>query len=110
MMTVDLVTYVYAATVGVGGLVGYFKAGSVPSLGAGLLFGSLLGYGAYQMSANPANYYLTLGTSTVLGGIMGMRFLNSGKFMPPGLIAVMSLAMVARLGARAVGLTSSKVE
>lgn len=63
--------------------------GSVPSLGAGLLFGSLLGYGAYQLSENPGNYYLTLGTSTVLGGIMGMRFLNSGKFMPPGLIAAM---------------------
>lgn len=61
--------------------------GSIPSLGAGLLFGSLLGFGAYQLSSNPSNYYLTLGTSTVLGGIMGMRFLNSGKIMPAGLIA-----------------------
>ncbi|XP_042869376.1 transmembrane protein 14C-like isoform X2 [Penaeus japonicus] len=84
--------------------------GSIPSLGAGLLFGSVLGYGAYQLSENPNNYYLTLGTSTALGGLMGMRFLNSGKFMPPGLIAVMSLAMVARLGARAVGLTDSKIQ
>lgn len=65
----------------------FLFAGSIPSLGAGLLFGSLLGFGAYQMSANPSNYYLTLGTSTVLGGIMGMRFINSGKFMPAGLIA-----------------------
>ncbi|XP_071553082.1 transmembrane protein 14C [Panulirus ornatus] len=109
-MGVDYISYAYAAAVAMGGVVGYAKAGSVPSLGAGLLFGSLLGYGAYQLSENPANYYLTLGTSTVLGGIMGMRFLNSGKFMPPGLIAVMSLAMVARLGARATGLTGSKVE
>lgn len=83
---------------------------SIPSLGAGLLFGSVLGYGAYQLSENPNNYYLTLGTSTALGGLMGMRFLNSGKFMPPGLIAVMSLAMVARLGARAVGLTDTKMQ
>ncbi|XP_045582124.1 transmembrane protein 14C [Procambarus clarkii] len=109
-MVVDYISYAYAAVVAVGGVVGYVKAGSVPSLGAGLLFGSLLGYGAYQMSANPANYYLTLGTSTVLGGMMGMRYLNSGKFMPPGLIAVISLAMVARLGARAVGLTNGKME
>lgn len=63
--------------------------GSVPSLGAGLLFGSVLGFGAYQLSADPNNYYVSLGTSAVLGGVMGMRFLNSGKFMPPGLIAVM---------------------
>lgn len=63
--------------------------GSIPSLGAGLLFGSVLGFGAYQLSADPSNYYVSLGTSAALGGIMGMRFLNSGKFMPPGLIAVM---------------------
>jgi len=110
-MGVDYLSFGYAAAVAAGGVVGYVKAGSVPSLGAGLLFGTLLGFGAYQLSGDPNNYYLTLGTSSVLGGIMGMRFLNSGKFMPPGLIAVMSLAMVARLGARAVGLTgSSKVE
>merc|ERR1711915_91962 len=106
-MGIDFISYGYATAVACGGVLGYVKAGSVPSLGAGLLFGSVLGYGAYQLSENPSNYYLTLGTSTVLGGMMGMRFLNSGKFMPPGLIALLSLAMVARLGARAAGLTSS---
>ncbi|XP_064101941.1 transmembrane protein 14C-like isoform X1 [Macrobrachium nipponense] len=109
-MGIDFISYGYATAVAFGGVIGYVKAGSVPSLGAGLLFGSVLGYGAYQLSENPSNYYLTLGTSTVLGGMMGMRYLNSGKFMPPGLIALLSLAMVARLGARAAGLTSSKLE
>jgi len=105
-MGVDLISYAYAGTVALGGVIGYAKAGSIPSLGAGLLFGSVLAYGANQLSENPNNYYLTLGTSGVLGGVMGMRFINSGKFMPPGLIAVLSLAMVARLGARAAGLTT----
>ncbi|MPC93859.1 Transmembrane protein 14C [Portunus trituberculatus] len=41
---------------------------------------------------------------------MGMRFLNSGKIMPAGLIAGLSLAMVARLGARAAGLTGTKMQ
>ncbi|XP_068215441.1 transmembrane protein 14C isoform X2 [Palaemon carinicauda] len=109
-MTPDYLCFCYAGIIVAGGIIGYVRKGSVPSLGAGLLFGSVLGYGAYQLSANPSNYYLTLGTSTVLGGMMGMRYLNSGKFMPPGLIAVLSLAMVARLGARAAGLTSAKVE
>lgn len=109
-MGADYISYAYASAVALGGIIGYAKAGSIPSLGAGLLFGSVLGYGAYQLSENPNNYYLTLGTSTALGGLMGMRFLNSGKFMPPGLIAVMSLAMVARLGARAVGLTDTKMQ
>ncbi|XP_066950254.1 transmembrane protein 14C isoform X1 [Macrobrachium rosenbergii] len=109
-MGIDFISYGYATAVAFGGVLGYVKAGSVPSLGAGLLFGSVLGYGAYQLSENPSNYYLTLGTSSVLGGMMGMRYLNSGKFMPPGLIALLSLAMVARLGARAAGLTSTKLE
>nr|CAD7438002.1 unnamed protein product [Timema bartmani] len=63
--------------------------GSIPSLGAGLLFGSLLGLGAYQTTQNPNNYYLLLGTSSILGGIMGARFYNSGKIMPAGLITIM---------------------
>merc|ERR1712168_933872 len=109
-MPTDYVGYAYASAVALGGIMGYVKAGSIPSLGAGLLFGSVLGVGAYQMSENPNNYYLTLGTSTVLGGMMGMRFLNSGKFMPPGLIAALSLGMVLRLGARATGLVETKQE
>lgn len=54
---------------------------------------------------NPENYYLTLATSTGLGGLMGYRFINSGKFMPAGLIALLSIGMIARFSIRA--LTSS---
>ena len=61
--------------------------GSIPSLGMGLLFGSLIGFGAYQTSQNANNYYLALGTSIALAGFMGKRFLDSGKVMPAGLIA-----------------------
>lgn len=60
-MPVDLFSAIYAGTVTAGGLIGYFKAGSKPSLAAGLVFGSLLGFGTYLTSVNPDNYYLTLG-------------------------------------------------
>lgn len=60
-MPVDLFSALYTGAVATGGLVGYLKAGSKPSLAAGLLFGSLLGYGTYLTSVNPDNYYLTLG-------------------------------------------------
>lgn len=59
---------------------GYLKAGSKPSLIAGLAFGTLLGVGTYMTSVNPDNFYLTLGTSTVLAGVMGKRFASSGIF------------------------------
>lgn len=64
-------------------------AGSIPSLGAGLLFGSVLGFGAFQTSQNPNNYLVLLGGSSVLGGVMGARFYNSGKIMPAGMITVL---------------------
>nr|XP_045013812.1 transmembrane protein 14C-like [Jaculus jaculus] len=88
----------YAALVATGGITGYAKAASVPSLAAGLFFGSLAGLGAYQLSQDPSNVWAFLATSGTLAGIMGMQFYNSGKFMPAGLIAGASLLMVAKLG------------
>ena len=100
-MPFDVVSAGYATLVAAGGLIGYLKAGSIPSLVAGLGFGSVLGVGAYMTSVDPENYYLTLGTSAVLGSFMGYRFVNSGKFMPAGLITLLSIGMIARFSVRA---------
>nr|XP_034980904.1 transmembrane protein 14C-like [Zootoca vivipara] len=97
-MGLDWIGFGYAALVASGGMIGYAKAGSVPSLAAGLLFGGLAGLGAYQLSQDSKNIWLSLIASGTLAGIMGIRFYNSGKFMPAGLIAGASLLMVGRLG------------
>ncbi|XP_035512773.1 transmembrane protein 14C isoform X1 [Morone saxatilis] len=97
-MSVDWVGYGYAALVASGGVIGYVKAGSVPSLAAGLLFGGLAGFGAYQISSDPKNVWVSLATSGALSGVMGKRFYSSRKFMPAGLMAGASLLMVAKLG------------
>ncbi|XP_040288964.1 transmembrane protein 14C [Bufo bufo] len=97
-MGVEWFGFGYAALVATGGVVGYVKAGSVPSLAAGLLFGSLAGLGAYQMSQDSKNVLLSLFASGTLAGVMGYRFYNSGKIMPAGLIAGASLLMLGRLG------------
>ncbi|KAM7370050.1 hypothetical protein PAMP_011335 [Pampus punctatissimus] len=97
-MSVDWVGYGYAALVASGGVMGYVKAGSVPSLAAGLLFGGIAGFGAYQISNDPNNVWVSLGASGTLAGIMGKRFYGSRKFMPAGLMAGASLLMVGKLG------------
>ena len=62
-------------------------------------------------NSDPKNWYLTLGTSTILGGMMGQRFYNSGKFMPAGFIALMSVGMVLRVSLIAyTQFTSEKVK
>ncbi|MBN3285873.1 TM14C protein, partial [Polyodon spathula] len=97
-MSVEWIGFGYAALVASGGIIGYVKAGSVPSLAAGLLFGSLAGLGAYQMSQDPKNVWMSLVASGTLTGVMGMRFFNTGKFMPAGLIAGASVLMLGRIG------------
>ncbi|XP_014217082.1 transmembrane protein 14C [Copidosoma floridanum] len=99
-MPLDIPGFAYAASVAAGGIMGYVKSQSIPSLGAGLLFGTILGYGAFQTSQDPHNYGLILGSSAALGGLMGYRFYNTGKIMPAGVIAAVSAVMVVRYALR----------
>lgn len=92
----DSLGFMYAVVLAAGGTYGYVKSGSIPSLAAGFLFGSAIGLGAYQVSRNPENFYLALGTSTVVAGVMGSRFYSSGKIMPAGFICGISVAMALR--------------
>ncbi|XP_004226224.4 transmembrane protein 14C-like isoform X2 [Ciona intestinalis] len=95
-MGIDWVSVAYAASIAAGGISGYLKAGSTASLGAGLLFGGLAGIGAYRSSVDSSDLWLSLGVSLSLGGLMGFRFYSSRKFMPAGLVALLSVGMVAR--------------
>lgn len=94
MSTSQKLTLVYAALVGVGGLVGFAKSGSIKSLMAGggaalalfLVFTQLPTHPTFASSVG-------LGISGVLLGIMFPRFQKSGKFMPAGLVSLVSLIM-----------------
>lgn len=96
----DFVSYGFALVVLSGGVMGYVKAGSVMSLASGLAFGGLLAYGASRTSTNPKDFMFLFVVSGVLLGVMGYRFMNSGKFMPAGLVSVLSLLQVIRLAVR----------
>ena len=66
----DWIAYSYSAAVAAGGIMGYVKKGSIVSGIMGLAFGSLAGFGAYQVSKDPSNYYLRL--------LKNKRFNSSG--------------------------------
>ncbi|KAL0277723.1 UNVERIFIED_CONTAM: hypothetical protein PYX00_004914 [Menopon gallinae] len=99
-MAIDYIGFAYAATITAGGIMGYVKAQSTPSLAAGLFFGGLLGFGAFQMSRNPNNYHVALGTSSLLTVLMIIRYWNCPRFMPAGCVAIISAANVIRLSTR----------
>ncbi|CAO3652924.1 unnamed protein product [Cunninghamella blakesleeana] len=98
----DILGYAYSLVIFAGGVVGYIKAGSVASIAASTAFGGLSAYGASLVSRDPRNVGLSFVVSLLLLIVMGIRFSKSGKFMPAGLVSLLSLIMVARYGYRFV--------
>ncbi|OWF46044.1 transmembrane protein 14C-like [Mizuhopecten yessoensis] len=99
-MPIDYVSIAYAVTVAAGGVLGYTRAGSIPSLAAGIICGGLMGVGAYQTTQNPKNVMLSLVVSGLLLTVMGSRFYKTHKVMPAGIVAGLSVLMVVRFGYR----------
>ncbi|PLW06007.1 hypothetical protein PCASD_01368 [Puccinia coronata f. sp. avenae] len=95
----DYLGYAYGFLVASGGIMGFVKASSVPSLIAGTVSGGLIALGAhrYQQKGKPD---LIFGMSVMLTLLMGKRFLASRKMMPAGMTTTLSLAMAVRYGVK----------
>jgi len=86
-----------AGLLAVGGLAGFIKGKSIPSLVAGVSLGGL--YGAAGALINRGDckegHALAAATSALVIGVMGPRFARSKKVMPAGLLtASASLSFV----------------
>jgi uncharacterized membrane protein (UPF0136 family) len=77
-------------------VMGYLKRGSVISVVAGALFAVLLGMSAFKVS-NPdtaqAGYQFSVVVNFVMGAPMCYHFLATGKFIPAGLVSLLSVAV-----------------
>ncbi|KAM9847548.1 transmembrane protein 14A [Aulostomus maculatus] len=96
-MAIDWIGFGYAAAIFLGGFLGYKRKGSVMSLMAGLVFGGLSAYGAFNISNNPTDIKVLLLTSGLLSVVMGTRYKKSRKVIPAGIMSGLSLLMVFRL-------------
>ena len=88
---------IYAVLLAAGGLVGYFKAGSRASLIAGSI-SSIAAFTALGLSIRNNNWGVPLGLilSISLFILFGYRYaVKTRKFMPTGLLAVLSLVVLA---------------
>lgn len=87
---------IYAVLLGAGGLVGFLKAGSKPSLIAGSISAVIalisLGISFYSRTGFRLGLLLAVAMTTVFA----IRFRKSGKFMPSGMLGIAS-AVVAIL-------------
>ena len=95
-ITTTLITY--SALLAGGGLFGYLKAGSLPSLIMSSIFAILVLLSIYLNKEYPAiGYKATYGILAFLSVFFIYRTFITGKFMPAGMLAVISLAVLAFL-------------
>lgn len=88
-------TMAYAVFVLMGGLIGYLKAGSFPSLMMGAVFSILLfccSFAIFKKSV--LGHVLTLMLTSFLLVFFGFRFFQKPAFMPAGLMILLSLGML----------------
>lgn len=87
---------IYGLLLAVGGVIGYVKAGSRPSLIAGLL-SAVAAFGALGLSVGRSQLGPPLGLvlAIVLFILFGYRYAaKTRKFMPSGMLAVVSLTVL----------------
>ena len=100
--TAQVALAIYGALLIAGGIIGKVKAGSSASLFAGAVCGTIALVGFWQSLRDPAVGFLTGGlVGLLLTGIFMNRYIRTRKFMPAGLVLLLSLlvgilTMVAR--------------
>ncbi len=89
-----LYLFIFGALTIAGGVMGYLKAGSNASLIAGGISGLLLLVAGYLVATGKAQPGLILGivVSIALAGRFVPAFLATHKFMPAGMMALLSVA------------------
>ncbi|MGH9339491.1 MAG: TMEM14 family protein [Acidobacteriota bacterium] len=91
MQTSGIVVLVFGALTVIGGIMGYVKAQSLPSLVSGLLFGvALLASGWFVFKGNFPALYTAIALTLFLGGFFGIRLSSGAGFMPAGLMLILA--------------------
>lgn len=87
--------FIYALLVLAGGIIGFLKAQSSASLVMGIIFAILLLTSSWLFFKGRASgFYLGLFSTGVLGAFFLYRLILTHKFMPPGLMVILSLIVV----------------
>lgn len=82
----------YGIFILIGGIVGHLKAKSLASLIMGLLFGAGLLGSAFQKRG-----VISLILTLFLDAFFSWRWVTTGKFMPPGVVTLVSSAVLVLL-------------
>ena len=99
MQSTAIVVWAYGVLMALGGVIGYVKVRSKASLLSGVGFGLMLlasGYGVWQGSRD--SLVVSAVIATVLVVIFAVRLTKTRRFMPAGVLAILSLAALIVFG------------
>ena len=99
MQTTAIEIWVYGIIMMIGGVMGYIKVGSKASLLSGVGLGLALlasGYGVWRGSRE--SLIVSLVISALLVALFAMRLAKTKRFMPAGMLAILSLAAIIVFG------------
>jgi uncharacterized membrane protein (UPF0136 family) len=97
-MKSGFIVLAYAVFVLIGGFIGYIKAESIFSLATGVIASLALALSAFAMITNRIQgFYISLALSTILCIFFVYRLIVTTKFMPAGLMSILSLLVVISL-------------
>lgn len=86
-----IITLIYGLLVLAGGVMGFMKAQSLPSLISGVAFGTLLIFSAFTMYKGYSwGFTLAFSTTAFLTLFFMYRFSRTYSFMPSGLMVILS--------------------
>ncbi len=95
MKKIAWITLIYALLILVGGIVGHLKASSYASLIAGTVSGTILLLCTWaSFRGKVLGGYVALLVTFLLGGFFAYRFLLTHKWMPAGLLSLLSLIVL----------------
>lgn len=92
-MTTNTLLWLYIVLLVAGGLMGFIKAKSRISLGTSLGFGLVIALSALRVLP----FYVAPAVIGFLAIFFGLRFFKSKKFMPSGLMALVSVNVLVLL-------------
>lgn len=84
---------IYAALLAIGGVMGFVKAGSKASLVAGVASAIVAAIALGLTFAAVSGFWLGAALAVVLLFVFAQRFLRTRKFMPAGVICLLSAAV-----------------
>ncbi|MEN9226251.1 MAG: TMEM14 family protein [Thermostichus sp. HHBFW_bins_43] len=99
MLIAQVTLLIYGVLLLVGGVIGYAKARSPKSLVGGLVGAALSGVSYWLLGRDPRwGLGLGLATAILFAIVFALRYRKTQRFMPAGLMAILSLGVAALLG------------